>query len=198
MNIDDLKNTWNEENLENIPEINTEQRNSLHLPLESMRKNMRMEFWYTVGIFIFAFIVMAISPAPFKFNFYIDLLVVSMMFVTAFFFSKFFKLYKEMSNPELNTYDGLKDLLHQFELNKQYYLSFYVSFIPFLVCEMIIVLEFIPRKVPLTNLQIASTSIITVVFGIFALFAIGKWWFQKFYGKHIDKIKLLVEELKRL
>lgn len=197
MNIDDLKNTWNEENLENIPEINTEQRNSLHLPLESMRKNMRMEFWYTVGIFIFAFIVMAISPAPFKFNFYIDLLVVSMMFVTAFFFSKFFKLYKEMSNPELNTYDGLKDLLHQFELNKQYYLSFYVSFIPFLVCEMIIVLEFIPRKVPLTNLQIASTSIITVVFGIFALFAIGKWWFQKFYGKHIDKIKLLVEELKR-
>jgi hypothetical protein len=102
-----------------------------------------------------------------------------------------------MSNPELNTYDGLKDLLHQFELNKQYYLSFYVSFIPFLVCEMIIVLEFIPRKVPLTNLQIASTSIITVVFGIFALFAIGKWWFQKFYGKHIDKIKLLVEELKR-
>ena len=197
MNIDDLKNTWNEENLENIPEINTEQRNSLHLPLESMRKNMRMEFWYTVGIFVFAFIVMAISPAPFKFNFYIDLLVVSMMFVTAFFFSKFFKLYKEMSNPELNTYDGLKDLLHQFELNKQYYLSFYVSFIPFLVCEMIIVLEFIPRKVPLTNLQIASTSIITVVFGIFALFAIGKWWFQKFYGKHIDKIKLLVEELKR-
>lgn len=197
MNIDDLKNTWNEENLENIPEINTEQRNSLHLPLESMRKNMRMEFWYTVGIFIFAFIVMATSPAPFKFNFYIDLLVVSMMFVTAFFFSKFFKLYKEMSNPELNTYDGLKDLLHQFELNKQYYLSFYVSFIPFLVCEMIIVLEFIPRKVPLTNLQIASTSIITVVFGIFALFAIGKWWFQKFYGKHIDKIKLLVEELKR-
>lgn len=197
MNIDDLKNTWNEENLENIPEINTEQRNSLHLPLESMRKNMRMEFWYTVGIFIFAFIVMAISPAPFKFNFYIDLLVVSMMFVTTFFFSKFFKLYKEMSNPELNTYDGLKDLLHQFELNKQYYLSFYVSFIPFLVCEMIIVLEFIPRKVPLTNLQIASTSIITVVFGIFALFAIGKWWFQKFYGKHIDKIKLLVEELKR-
>lgn len=197
MNIDDLKNTWNEENLENIPEINAEQRNSLHLPLETMRKNMRMEFWYTVGIFIFAFIVMAISPAPFKFNFYIDLLVVSMMFVTAFFFSKFFKLYKEMSNPELNTYDGLKDLLHQFELNKQYYLSFYVSFIPFLVCEMIIVLEFIPRKVPLTNLQIASTSIITVVFGIFALFAIGKWWFQKFYGKHIDKIKLLVEELKR-
>lgn len=197
MNIDDLKNTWNEENLENIPEINAEQRNSLHLPLESMRKNMRMEFWYTVGIFIFAFIVMAISPAPFKFNFYIDLLVVSMMFVTAFFFSKFFKLYKEMSNPELNTYDGLKDLLHQFELNKQYYLSFYVSFIPFLVCEMIIVLEFIPRKVPLTNLQIASTSIITVFFGIFILFAIGKWWFQKFYGKHIDKIKLLVEELKR-
>ncbi|WP_312075998.1 hypothetical protein [Chryseobacterium sp.] len=197
MNIDELKNIWNEENIENIPEISTEQRKTLYLPLEKMRKSMRGEFWSTVGVFVFAFVLMAFSPAPFKFNFYINLLVASMMFVTAFFFSKFFKLYKEMGNPELNTYDGLKDLLHQFELNKQYYLSFYLSFVPFMVCEMIIVLEFIPRPVPLTNLQIASISIGTLIVGIFGLFCLGKWWFQRFYGKNIDKIKELVDELKK-
>ncbi|WP_131725543.1 MULTISPECIES: hypothetical protein [unclassified Chryseobacterium] len=197
MNIDDLKNTWNEENLDYIPEISTEQRKTLNLPLEKMRKNMRGEFWSTVGIFVFAFVLMAFSPAPFKFNFYINLLVTSMMFVTAFFFSKFFTLYKEMGNPELSTYDGLRDLLHQLELNKQYYLSFYIAFVPFLVCEMIIVLEFIPRPVPLTNIQIASVSIGTLIAGIFALYYIGKWWFNRFYGKNIDTIKKLVDDLKK-
>ena len=49
-------------------------------------------------------------------------------------FTKFFKLYKEISNPALGTLDSLKDLLHQFELNKQYYVSFYLSFVPFFVC----------------------------------------------------------------
>ena len=96
MNIDDLKETWNKENLETTPEISTNQRKSLNIPLGKMRKNMRIEFWSTIGIFVFAFGLMAVSPAPFKFNFYINLLVISMMFVTAFFFSKFFKLYKEM------------------------------------------------------------------------------------------------------
>lgn len=197
MNIDDLKETWNKENLETTPEISTNQRKSLNLPLGKMRKNMRIEFWSTIGIFVFAFGLMAVSPAPFKFNFYINLLVISMMFVTAFFFSKFFKLYKEMGNPSLNTYDGLKDLLHQLELNKQYYLSFYIAFVPFLVCEMIIVLEFIPRPIPLTNIQIACISIGSLVVGIFTLYYFGKWWFKIFYGKYIDKIKALVTDLKK-
>lgn len=196
MNIDDLKDTWNKENFETTPEISTEQRKSMNLPLEKMRKNMRGEFWSTVGIFVFAFALMSVSPAPFKFNFYINLLLVSMLFVTVFYFSKFFKLYKDMGNPALNTYDGLKDLLHQLELNKQYYMSFYVAFAPFIVCEMIIVLEFIPRPVPLTNVQIASISIGTLAAGVFALFYIGKWWFKRFYGRNMETIKKLVDELK--
>lgn len=168
----------------------------MNLPMEKMRKNMRGEFCSTGGIFVFALALMAVSPAPFKFNFYINLLLVSMLFVTVFYFSKFFKLYKDMRNPELNTYDGLKDLLHQLELNKQYYMSFYVAFAPIIVCEMIIVLEFIPRPVPLTNVQIASISIGTLAAGVFALFYIGKWWFKIFYGRNIETIKKLVDELK--
>lgn len=102
-----------------------------------------------------------------------------------------------MSDPALNTYDGLVDLLHQFDLNKQYYLSFYVAFAPFLVCELIIVLEFIPRPQPLTDLQIAMITIITLVVTLFALFIIGRWWFEKLYGRHIKQVENLIRELKR-
>ena len=41
MNIDEFKNTWNEDIVEETPEISLEQRNKLNLPLEKIRKNMR-------------------------------------------------------------------------------------------------------------------------------------------------------------
>ena len=56
MNIDELKNTWNEDIVEETPEISIEQRNKLNLPLEKIRKNMRVEFWWVIGIFVFAFL----------------------------------------------------------------------------------------------------------------------------------------------
>ncbi|SHE92427.1 hypothetical protein [Chryseobacterium takakiae] len=197
MNIDELKNTWNQDDsFEETPEISMEQKNKINLPLEKIRGNMRMEFWSTVGIFVFAFGVIALSPGPFKFKFYITILIASMVFVTFFFFSKFFKLYKNMSSPMMKTYDSLKDLLHQFELNKQYYSSFYLSFVPFLVCEIIIVLEFIPRPFPLSNIKIAGILIGSLVIVMPLLFVMGKWWFKKFYGKFIRQIEDLVNELR--
>lgn len=196
MNIDELKNTWNNDASDETPEISIEQKNKINLPLEKIRKNMRIDFWSAVGIFVFAFTLIALSPGPFKFKFYISILIVSMVFVTFFFYSKFFKLYKNISNPMMKTYDGLKDLLHQFDLNKQYYLSFYLAFVPFLVCELIIVTEFIPRPKPLSDLHIAIMIIITLVVGISFLFIFGKWWFEKFYGRYINQVKNLINELK--
>jgi hypothetical protein len=196
MNIDELKNTWNQDDsFDGTPGISMEQKNKINLPLEKIRSNMRMEFWSTIGIFIFAFTVIALSSGPFKFKFYITILIASMVFVTFFFFSQFFKLYKNMSSPMMKTYDSLKDLLHQFDLNKQYYLSFYLCFVPFLVCEIIIVLEFIPRPVPLSHLKIAGILIGSILIVMPLLFFIGKWWFSRLYGKHIRQIESLVNEL---
>ncbi|WP_294249459.1 hypothetical protein [uncultured Chryseobacterium sp.] len=197
MNIDELKKAWTEEEaFEDTPEINTENRGRVQLPLEKMRKNMRLEFWSTAGIFIFAFCLITVADGTFKFKFYLTILIASMLLVTSFFFSQFFRLYKNMSDPEMKTYDSLKDLLHQLSLNKQYYLSFFLSFVPFLVCEIIIVLEFVPRPVPLSYTQIASVLIGTVLIVLPLLFVFGKWWFEKMYGKYIRQIEDLLSEFK--
>ncbi|RQO35480.1 hypothetical protein DBR39_17430 [Chryseobacterium sp. KBW03] len=196
MNIDELKNTWNEDIVEETPEISTEQRNKLNLPLEKIRKNMRVEFWWVIGIFVFAFLVCSFCR-PFKLQLYITVLIASMLIVTVFFFSKFFKLYNEISNPAPKTYDSLKDLVMQLNLNKQYYLSYYISFAPFLVCEILIVLEFIPWPKPLSELKIAVILIGSVIGGLFLLFLAGKYWFYRYYGRYIQHIEGLLEELKR-
>ena len=158
---------------------------------------MRHEFWSTLILLPLVLIFIWFFEIPFRFKLYIEVLVASMTFITVFFFSKFFKLYKEIGNPTLGTYDSLKDLFHQFELNKQYYLSFYLSFVPFLVCEMIIVIESIPHTHQYTNGYLTLLFLGSVLFGLFFLYFIGNWWFQYFYGKYIKRIRKLVEEMRK-
>jgi hypothetical protein len=196
MDLDNLKSLWNKEDVSETPEISTERQKEIHLPLEKIRKNMRHEFWSTIIFLPLVLIAIWFFEIPFRFKLYLEILVASMALVTVFFFSRFFKLYREIGNPTLGTYDSLKDLFHQFELNKQYYLSFYLSFIPFFVCEMIIVIESIPHTHQYTNGYLTLVFIGSVLFGLFLLYLIGNWWFKYFYGKHIDKIKNLVEEMK--
>ncbi len=197
MELDNLKSLWNKEDVSETPEISREKQRQMHHPLERIRRNMRSEFWTTITLLPFILVIIWFSPLPFRFNLYIEVLLISMTLVTAFFFSKFFKLYKEISSTNLGTLDSLKDLLHQFELNKQYYLSFYLSFVPFLVCEIIIVIESIPNTRNFTDGYLAFALLAPVIGGLFALYFIGKWWFHHFYGKYIKKIEVLVEEMKK-
>lgn len=199
MNIDDLKNAWNDDVSDETPEISIEQKNKINLPLEKIRKNMRMEFWSTVGILLFGFAVVwiPVPEAPFKFKFYLTVLLFSMVIVVSFFFSKFFKLYNNISNPMMNTYDSLKDLMYQFDLNKQYYLSFMLSFVPFLVCELIIVIEFIPHPKPLSDFKVATTILSTLAIGLFGLFLLGKYWYRMFYGKYVQQIENILIEFEK-
>lgn len=197
MDLDNLKSLWNKEDVSETPEISKEKQRQIHHPLERIRRNMRYEFWSTIIMLPIILVVIWFFPLPFRFTLYIEILVMSMAIVTAFFFTKFFKLYKEISNPALGTLDALKDLLHQFELNKQYYVSFYLSFVPFFVCEMIIVLEFIPQTHDYSNTVLAMVFIGSVAFGLTMVYFIGMAWFKHFYGKYIRKIEILVAEMKR-
>ena len=196
MDLDNLKSLWNKEDVSETPEISKEKQRQIHHPLERIRRNMRYEFWSTIIMLPIILVVIWFFPLPFRFTLYIEILVISMAIVTAFFFTKFFKLYKEISNPALGTLDALKDLLHQFELNKQYYVSFYLSFVPFFVCEMIIVLEFIPQTHDYSNTVLAMVFIGSVAFGLTMVYFIGMAWFKHFYGKYIRKIEILVAEMK--
>ena len=197
MELDNLKSLWRKEDISDTPEISPEKQRQMHHPLERIRKSMRYEFWSTVILLPVILIVIWFFPLPFRFNLYIEILVISMALVTTFFFTKFFKLYKEISNPALGTLDSLKDLLHQFELNKQYYVSFYLSFVPFFVCEMIIILESMPQTHHYSDTMLTIVFLGSVAFWLTMVYFIGMAWFKNFYGKYIDRIKKLVDEMKK-
>ena len=53
MDLENLKQVWNEEKIESIPEISLEKQKEIHTPLEMIRKNMRTEFWTSIVFFSF-------------------------------------------------------------------------------------------------------------------------------------------------
>jgi hypothetical protein len=151
MELDEMKTIWNKDEVAETPIMSLEKRAEIYLPLERIRKNMRMEFWSTAIMFVFIILFFVLSDFyNFKFRVYVITLVSAQMLVTSFYFFKFFKLYQNLSSVDLNTTDTLKDMRFQFKLNEQYYLSFYLSFVPFVICEMLLIFEFTPS---LKNIQ---------------------------------------------
>ena len=197
MEIDQLKNIWKKDNVSQTPEITIEQKKEIHLPLERIRKNMRMEFWSTSVMFLLIILFFILKDMYiFKFKVYVITLVSAQMLVTSFFFFKFFNLYKNLTVVALNTTDNLKDLGYQFKLNEQYYLSFYLSFVPFVVCEMLLIFEFTPSLKSIQGLEFILTFLGMCLVTLLGLYFVGTWWFKRYYGKYISQITQVSKDLK--
>lgn len=197
MELDHLKEMWTKENISETPEISTEKQKEIHLPLEKIRKNMRMEFWSTMVMFVLIILFFALVDLHFfKFKVYIITLVFTMMLITSFYFFKFFNLYKNISNNNLSTLDALKDLKFQFKLNEQYYMAFYIVFAPFVVCEMLLVFEFTPPLKTITGMKFILIFLGSCVGTLGALYLFGKVWFSRYYGKYFDQINKIIDDLK--
>lgn len=197
MEIDQLKNIWDKENVSETPEISTEKQKEIHLPLERIRKNMRKEFWSTAILFLFIILFfVGVDMQFFKFKVYVITLVSAQMLVTSFYFFKFFNLYKNLTSVDFNTADSLRDLGFQFKLNEQYYLSFYISFVPFVVCEMLLIFEFTPNLKSIQGLEFILMFLGFCVITLLGLYFVGTFWFKRFYGKYINQITQVTQDLK--
>ncbi|OPB87336.1 hypothetical protein [Elizabethkingia ursingii] len=194
MDLDNFKKIWKKEEINTTPEVSLERQKRIHMPLDKIRKNMRIEFWYTIPMML-VFIISAFFINDLKLRTYIIIILLSMTIVTFFYFSKFFMLYKNIGNNNLNTKDNLKNLLFQFELNRQYYNSYYVASVPFFVTITILSFEYLPFYKKIHELELVFVAIITVTSGLFALYFFGRWWFYEFYGKYIYQIVEILKEI---
>ena len=197
MELDHIKNLWEKENVSETPEVSTEKQKQIHFPLEKIRKNMRFEFWTTAIMFLLIIVFFALKDMYiFRFKVYVITLVSAQMLVTSFYFFKFFNLYKNITAVDFNTADSLRDLGYQFKLNEQYYLSFYLSFVPFVVCEMLLIFEFTPNLKNIQGLEFILTFLGLCLITLSGLYFVGTWWFKRYYGKYISQIVKITSDLK--
>lgn len=192
MELNNIKDLWKKEQITNTPGFVLEKKQELRMPLERIRKNMRLEFWITIIAvlpLVFCGFVLQKLVNNERFIVYYSAFLISFVFIISFYFFKFFKLYQELEVVDFNTKDSLKDLIWKFKLNEQYYISYYVATVPVLLFEFAIFMDYLPGYEKFSQTKLICTFIISMLISLFFIYNLGKWWFRRFYGKHIYKIK---------
>lgn len=195
MELDNLKNIWSKENILETPQISIQKQKEIHQPLEKIRKNMRFEFWSSVVVLLLL-TVGALFLQDSKLKVYSIMLLMSIILVTGFYFFKFFKLYREIDDKGFSTQESLRSLLFNFELNKQYYISYYIAFVPFLVSVFILMYSFDPSYENLSGISFIVRFILSVLVGLFFLYYAGKYMYGRYYGRYIEQVKIIAGQLK--
>lgn len=188
MNIENIKDIWAEENIDTTPEISLEKQKEIHSPLEKIRRNMKIEFWTTIISFpLLLFPIFSVKKSQLVF---VLVLFFLMILVTAYYLFKFYTLYKHINTQKFSTYHNLLNLRYELVLNTELYKSYYLSFIPFLFALILFVF---PTKLGGTIFNVIL--IISFFWGAITMYFFGKLWLQEMYGKHIQKISELINEL---
>ena len=188
MDLENLKQVWDKEKIESVPEISLEKQKEIHTPLEIIRKNMRTEFWVSIISFLIFGIQIFFIGKGTEQTFFLTMLAFIILFILGYYYLKFYSFYKKLNTKNLNTYHNILDLRYELVLNSELYKSFYIAFIPIML-GLYSILYLDKKDFDLTFFTILSLSFCVV------LYFIGKYWLYENYGKYIQQISKIVAEI---
>lgn len=194
MDLDNIKDIWSEENPDKTPEISLEKQKEIKLPLEKIRQNIKSIFLNTALVYIvfIGFIIyMGYLNSQTSILRWIAFIVVFTI-ILLYYYSKFYKLYKKLSDKKQYTFEFLNDLKYDLKLHLEYLKSYYVAIIPLFLAEMLILL---PAKINFDQTQILKIIVGGGILLTIMYFRI-KYYVNKNYQKPIENINQLIEDLK--
>ncbi len=204
MNFDNLQSAWDNDKNTNV-EVpkNLDKLKSANMPLEKIKRNLRIEFVLHIIAIAFLGLLPALNFIDVQYSMLFYALFSGLMATCIYYFFKFFKFYKRLVSMNLNTKDNLYETYFDIKLNMEIYKTFNFVILP--LALGLIFLEFISlTKIPLQNIDHGLTSkpyfMIILAFGIVSqLLIIGlltEWWVHFFYGKYAKQIKKVIDELR--
>ena len=188
MDLENLKQVWDKEKIESVPEISLEKQKEIHTPLEIIRMNMRTEFWISVVSFSLWAIMLPLMGKNTEQTYLLVILVFIALTITGYYYLKFYIFYKKLNTKNLNTYHNILDLRYELVLNSELYKSFYTAFIPIMLGLFSIL--FLDSK----NFDLTFFTILSLSFCV-GIYSTGKYWLYENYGKYIQKISKIVAEI---
>ena len=198
MNLDDVKNSWNDQDFSatKIPREIPRPQNA-RSPLDRIRKNMKMEFYVQIVA------VLLMGLFPFQFNFRADLIAPFfalygvVIAITVYMLFKYFLLYKKLSDNTLSSMDHLYALYFDIRLSMEMYKTFVYILAPFvfMFVGMVALNHREGLVISANNIYIIIVSAIAFMILIAVLSSI---WVKIFYGKYALQIKNLIDDLKEV
>lgn len=190
MELDNFKELWSKDNKYVPPEVALVKQDEIHSPLEMIRINMKTEFWImivTLPTLLYNF-PFATSDSNIKIISIFEV-ILSLGFII-YFYSRFIKLYKLLTKSSINTNYDLFNLKTQLLVSKEIYLAYYISYIPLALIMCLIKISFHFD----TEYHVAVFGI-SLLISILLIFFIIKYWIYYMYGKYIQDVIYIVDEL---
>ena len=190
MDLENLKQVWNEEKIESIPEISLEKQKEIHTPLEIIRKNMRTEFWVSIISFLLWAVSSLFTRMDTKHTYLLVMLIFIASIIIVYHYLKFYTFYKKLNTQNLNTYHSILDLRYELVLNSELYKSFYIASFPFILDFYFYNVLYVGNK----DFDLAFFTILSLLLCV-VIYFIGKYWLYENYGKYIQQISKIVAEI---
>jgi len=210
MNFDKLKEQWDNEPNDHIhiPD-SLDKLKAAQTPVDAVRRQMRNEFFLQIAaLILLAFAPLIFRLEPLMTNVFLFCYAMVLTF-TAYYFYKFFTFYKQSYNM---TYDSRNNLLwfyYELKLNIELYkaLSYITYFIGFSFGVLIVLIHKVSGEGNLDSLAFLDTIagafprlyfVVLLVFSLAFAFSIAEIVPRYYYGKHLKKIKKILDELDEL
>lgn len=190
MNLENFKELWNKDAGQDPPEISLDKQREIHSPLQMLKINMETEFWLMIVTLPLLLTGFPFASPDANIKIISTFVTILTLAFVVYFYSRFLKLYKLLRKNSINTNYDLFNLKTQLLISKEIYISYYISYIPlaFLLCLIKINFHFDMEY----NLAIFGISLlITLLLVCFVI----KYWIYYMYGRYIDDIVELVDEL---
>ncbi|RXM38329.1 hypothetical protein BOQ62_17280 [Chryseobacterium sp. CH21] len=193
MELENFKEIWNKDTGQESPEISLEKQKEIHSPLQMLKVNMQTEFWLMIVTLPLLLTIFPFTSRDSNIKTISLFVTILTLAIIVYFYSRFLKLYKLLRKNSINTNYDLFNLKTQLLISKEIYISYYLSYVPigFLLSLIQINFHFDMEY----NLAIFGISVlITLLLIAFII----RYWIYYMYGRYIDDVVLLVDELNGL
>lgn len=190
MDLENFKEIWNKDTGQESPEVSLEKQREIHSPLQMLKVNMKTEFWLMVVTLPTLFTSFPFASTDSNIRTISTFVTILTITFICYFYSRFLKLYKLLQKNSINTNYDLFNLKTQLLISKEIYISYYISYIPLAFLLSLIKINF--HFDMEYNLAIFGISfLITLLLVCFII----KYWIYYMYGRYIDDVVYLVDEL---
>lgn len=203
MNLDDMKNAWNNDSGAEIamPE-NIEKLKLAGTPVVKIRKMMKREFFVQLQ----GTVIIALSPYYLSFKPVLFLPFYSLYTIFAllsiYYSGKLYFFSKRLSNSSLNSKDSLYEVYYDVKLHIELYRSWCYSLSPFMLFFLLIYIfnTALIKGNEFTDLTAFSVNLILkglllALPMILMLILMTEYWIKIHYGKYAKELKTVLDEL---
>ncbi|MCZ4223381.1 hypothetical protein [Pedobacter rhodius] len=198
MNFEDLKKEWNAESTEetNISEEMLKIKQA-RTPIDIIRRKMKHEFNYQIATLIL------MAAIPYFFGFSANMKMIYLVFYavtcgfTAYYFFKFYRFYKNAYDMTMDSRKSILWFFYEMKLNIELYkaLTYIIAFIGLAFIAVYLFVEKASVFARILSKLSPVYLILNCFISILIIGAITELWAWYYYGKYLNRVKKVVDEL---